>query len=49
MGRKRKVKLTVFLLSGLLVSIACRISNPISGLGKTLEKMFEGIARNISF
>jgi len=49
MERKKKIKLAVFLLTGLLASIACNISDPISGFGRAIEKMFEGIAHSINF
>jgi len=49
MARKRKVKAAVLLLTGLLVSIACNLSNPISSFGRVIENMFRGIARSISF
>jgi len=49
MERKRKIKLAVFLVTGLLTSIACNLSDPISSFGRTIERMFEGIARSISF
>jgi hypothetical protein len=31
------------------MNIACKLTNPISGFGKVLENMFQGIARSISF
>lgn len=49
MERKRKIKLAVFLVTGILTSIACNLSDPVSSFGRTIERMFEGIARSISF
>jgi hypothetical protein len=47
-GKRIKVQLRVLVLVLSLVSVSCKLSNPIGGVGDAIQKIFENIARSIT-
>jgi hypothetical protein len=45
---RKKWKFWIFILTLWLLSISCKVTNPMSGLADAIKNMFESIARGIS-